>query len=152
MARSPRSDRLAGTTGFPMPAPYYLAVAADACEMGGRPDEALDLVAEGLRIVEQTGIGSWEPELHRLSGDLHLADGPRRDEAEAAYQRAIDVARRQGARPLELWAAIRLARLWSEQGNRGEARDLLQPVHGWFTEGFDTADLTEAKAILDELS
>ncbi len=139
------------TTGFALPAPYFLAVAAEACEMAGRPDEGLDLVTEGLRIVDETGIGFWEPDLHRLSGDLHLANGQRHDEAEAAYQRAIDAARRQGARPLELRAATRLARLWSDQGKRDEARDLLQPNFGYFTEGFDTPDLKDAKALLDEL-
>ena len=91
--------------------------------------------------------------LHRLKGELPAAAAvpDTQAEAEACFQQALDVARRQQAKSLELRAATSLARLWQQQGKRAEAHDLLAPVYGWFTEGFDTADLQEAKALLDEL-
>ena len=111
----------------------------------------------------------WEAELHRLKGVLvlqtrpqpparagglvHATDGtPPTAAAETAFQQALLVARRQEAKSLELRAAMSLARLWQQQGKRDEARELLAPVYGWFTEGFDTADLQEAKALLEELA
>ena len=99
------------------------------------------------------GSGSYEPELHRVRGELlHArADGGERAAA-AAFREAIEVARRQHARLLELRAAMSLARLWQKQGKKDEARDLLGPVYSWFTEGFDTQDLKDAKALLDELA
>jgi class 3 adenylate cyclase/predicted ATPase len=139
-------------TGFALPAPYFLAVAADTYKMEGQPDKGLDLIAEGLRIVEETGIFFWEPELHRLRGDLLLADARQDEAAEASYQRAIDAGQRQGALPLELRAVTALARMWSKQSKRREAQKLLQPVYARFTEGFETTDLREAKVLLDELS
>ena len=92
-----------------------------------------------------------ESELHRWRGDLSKARDDQ-DAAEQSYQRALAVARRQSARSLEIRAATSFARLWRDQGKRTEARDLLAPVYGWFTEGFDTADLKEAKALIDELA
>jgi predicted ATPase len=94
---------------------------------------------------------SVEAEIHRLEGDLLLAENGPAD-AEACYVRALQVARAQQARSLELRAATSLARLWGEQGRSAEARDLLAPVYRWFTEGFDIADLKEAKALLDKLT
>ena len=110
--------------------------------------------------MEQTGERCYEAELHRQRGELlllreaksHSDQGSREQhEAEACFQHALDVARRQQAKSLELRAALSLARLWQRQGKCAEAYDLLAPVYGWFTEGFDTADLQEAKALLDEL-
>ncbi len=90
--------------------------------------------------------------MHRLRGEVLLARRARaRADAEGCFQHAIRIARKQTAHSLELRAATSLARLWSGQGRRREAHDLLAPVYGWFTEGFDTADLKEAKALLDEL-
>jgi hypothetical protein len=108
--------------------------------------------SEALAAAHQTGEHFFEPELHRLMGKLRLEE-VRLDvsEVENSFVRALDVARRQQAKSLELRAAASLARLWGEQGRRGEARDLLAPVYGWFTEGFDTTDLKDAKALLDEL-
>jgi predicted ATPase len=103
--------------------------------------------------VEQQDERWWEAEVHRLRGVLLLRQtGMPQEEAEAWLQRALDVARRQEAKSLELRAAMSLSRLWQQQGKRDEARALLVPIYGWFTEGFDTADLQEAKALLEELS
>ena len=119
--------------------------------MAGDLDGALAAVTEGLATIEETGERWWEAELHRLRGMLLMA---RRDMpgAEVTLRRAIDLARLQQAKSLELRAATSLAGLWGEQGRRAEASDLLAPIYGWFTEGFDTADLKEAKALLDELA
>src|SRR4029450_9280121 len=95
----------------------------------------------------------WEAEIHRLRGVLLLRQpGTPQAEAEACFQHALDVARTQQAKSLELRAAMSLARLWQQQGKRAAAHDLLAPIYGWFTEGFDTADLQEAKALLDALA
>jgi predicted ATPase len=103
--------------------------------------------------VEQHDERWWEAEVSRLRGVVLLRQpGTPPAEAEACFQRALDVARRQEAKSLELRAAMSLARLWHHQGKRDEARGLLAPIYGWFTEGFDTADLQEAKALLEELS
>lgn len=99
----------------------------------------------------RTGQPSWDADLHRLDGDLLLATGGPADEAAARYHRALAIAREQGARSFELRAATSLARLWRDQGKRAEARDLLAPIYGWFSEGFDTRDLLDAKALLEEL-
>ena len=101
-------------------------------------------------MVERTGIRCHEAELHRLQGELVL--GRDEESAEVCFRRAIDIARAQQAKSFELRAATSLARLWQSQGRRGAARDLLAPVHGWFTEGFDTADLKDAKSLLDQLA
>ncbi len=110
------------------------------------------LTADALDLVTRSGRRWIEPELHRLKGELLLAL-PETDTAaaEACFRHAIAVAREQGARMLELRVATSLARLWRDQGRRAEAPDVLAPVLDWFTEGFDTADLKSAKALLDEL-
>jgi MalT-like TPR region len=107
-------------------------------------------VDEGLALVVKTGERFWEAELHRIKGEL-LRERGETAEAEACMQRALQVARDQQARSLELRAGTSLARLWQNQGKRKEACDLLAPVYNWFTEGFDTKDLKEGKALLDEL-
>ena len=95
----------------------------------------------------------WEAELHRLRGALLLQhSAPDAQHAEACFHQALDVARQQQAKSLELRAAMSLSRLWQQQGKHAEAHELLAPIYGWFTEGFDTADLQEAKALLEELS
>ena len=106
---------------------------------------------DGFNSMEATGERWWEAELHRVNG-IVLAALNKLDESQAAFEEALRVARHQQGKSLELRAATSLARLWGEQGRRAEARDLLTPVHGWFTEGFDTADLKDAKARLDELA
>jgi len=116
----------------------------------GQRDEGLRLVTEALERT-QSGERSWEAELYRLKGELLLSQASPPEEAEACFQQALDVARRQEAKSLELRTAMSLARLWQRRGKRPEAYALLAPVYGWFTEGFDTADLQEAKALLEEL-
>src|SRR5271169_2358480 len=129
---------------------YHLVLLAEALAAGGRYGEGLAALREATSLVEETGERYVQAEIRRLEGNLPLAENSSA-EAEACYVKALQVARAQEARLLELRAARDLARLWAGQGRRAEARDLLAPVYGWFTEGFDTADLKEAKALLDEL-
>jgi predicted ATPase/predicted negative regulator of RcsB-dependent stress response len=117
----------------------------------GHPGEGLTTLAEALAIVEETGERYWEAELHRLRGELQVIQGAEA-EAEASFHKAIEVARRQQAKSWELRATVSLCRLWQQQGKVGEARRMLAEVYGWFTEGFDTADLREARDLLQELS
>jgi len=118
----------------------------------GQVDEGMHLLAEALAIVDTTGERHTEAELHRLRGELLLRQAvPEVPAAEACFQRALDVARHQQATSYELRAAMSLSRLWQQQGKSAEARELLAPLYGWFTEGFDTQDLREAKALLSEL-
>jgi predicted ATPase len=129
-----------------------LALQADAQLAIGKPEAALASVAVGLEAVERAGGAPLEAELYRLRGEALLAGAGTVSEAEAAMQRAIDVARRQNAKSWELRAATSLARLRRQQGRREEAVALLAPILGWFTEGFDTADLKEAKTLFDKLT
>ena len=132
--------------------PYYLALLADAQGTLGKPATGLAVLTEALVLAETTGERWHAPELHRLKGALLLQQSPDNyTEAETCFQHATTLARNQQAKSLELRAATSLARLWQQQGKRQEAHDLLTPVYGWFTEGFDTADLQEAKALLEEL-
>jgi DNA-binding winged helix-turn-helix (wHTH) protein/predicted ATPase len=144
--------------------PYMLALLAEAYGHAGQGDGGLRAVAEALAAVHTTGERWWEAELHRLQGELLLIQDTKRGawragptepslmaEAEACFARALDIARRQQAKSFELRAAMSLSRLWQRQGKCAEARELLAPIYGWFTEGFDTADLQEARALLEEL-
>jgi predicted ATPase len=115
-----------------------------------RRAEAIGLVDEALRATELTGECWWEAELLNVRARLALANGEQ-DESEAYFQRSLAVSRRQGAKALELRTSTSVARLRREQGKHAEARDLLTPIYGWFTEGFDLPDLKEAKALLDVL-
>jgi predicted ATPase len=132
---------------------YYLALLADVCGRAGRSEAGQRAIAEALAFAEESGERWWEADLHRLKGELLLTQSAvNHSEAEACFHRALEVAQKQSAKAFELRAATSLARLWAHQGNRAQARDLLAPVYGWFTEGFDTADLKDAKALLDELA
>ena len=131
--------------------PYMLAVLASAKADLGKQDEALELLEDALASTKLTGEGWWQAELHRLDGRLHLERG-RHDQSEACFRSGIAAATAQRARTLELRAATSLARLWSDEGRKAEARDLLAPIYGWFTEGFGTLDLNEAKILLDALA
>jgi predicted ATPase len=118
-----------------------------------RSDEALTRLAEALAMVARLGEHWFEAELHRLRADVLLAGSlGQASNAEGSLRSALTVAREQGAKWWELRAATSMARLWRKQGKRDEARELLAPVYGWFTEGFDTLDLKQAKALLDELA
>ena len=140
-------------TGAALLVPYLCTVLADVAAHLGHLDDGLQALAEAHTLVEQHEERWWEAEVCRLRGVLLLrqTETPQA-EAAACFQRALDVARRQEAKSLELRAAMSLSRLWQQQGKRVEAYELLTPVYGWFTEGFDTADLQEAKALLEELT
>ncbi len=141
-------------TGAEQSRPYNLALLAEAYGSIGQPAEGLSLLAEALTTVDRTGERGWEAELYRLKGELLLAqagESQKVQEAEACFHRALAVARRQRAKSWELRAAMSLSRLWQQQDKRAEARELLAPIYSWFTEGFDTPDLQEAKALLEDL-
>jgi TOMM system kinase/cyclase fusion protein len=140
-------------TGAALLVPYFCTLLAEVSAHLGHIEDGLQALAEAHTLVEQQEERWWEAEVCRLRGVLLLRQpGTPPAEAEAWLQRALDVARRQEAKALELRAAMSLARLWQQQGKRAEARELLAPVYGWFTEGFDTADLQEAKALLEALA
>jgi tetratricopeptide (TPR) repeat protein len=130
---------------------YGLVGLSEALARQGEYDAALAAATEGLEAQQQTGHRQWEVELHRLAG-VALLGLTRFEEGQNALKEALRIARRQQAKSYELRAATSLARLWGEQARRAEARELLAPAYGWFTEGLDTADLKEAKALLDELA
>ncbi len=142
---------LARPTGYDTWLGHHLMCLADAYVAAGRPEDALDALIEAETLARETGNRHCESQLLRARGDVALTLD-RSSEAEARFRDAIDVARAQDAKSWELHAAIRLARLLRGNGRGAEARDLLAPIYGWFTEGFDTADLKEAKALLDEMS
>src|SRR5262249_46029362 len=132
---------------------YFLGLLAEAYGQATQPEAGLRMLAEAATLVATTEVRWWEAELSRLQGVLLLQlPSPDVTQAEACFQQAIDVARGQQAKALELRAALSLAWLWQQQGKRAEAHALLAPIYGWFTEGFDTADLQEAKALLEDLS
>jgi len=131
----------------------HLAQLVETYGQVGQVEEGMHLLEEALAMVDTSGERHTEAELHRLHGELRRRQAvPDAPQAEACFQRALDVARRQQAKWWELRAAMSLARLWQQQGKRSEARDLLGPIYGWFSEGFDTADLQEAKALLEALA
>jgi predicted ATPase len=137
-------------TGAKWYVPHYIALQAKACEIAEQTEEALALLDGALEIVEQTGERWFVAELHRNKGRLLLRQG-HLEVAEELYRKALGIAAEQKAKLWELRAAASLARLRRDQGRRAEARELLAPVHGWFTEGSETRDLKGAKAILAEL-
>jgi predicted ATPase len=133
--------------------PWFFALLAEAYAALGQVDDGLSSLEEALGWVERNDERLYEAEVHRLKGELLLTRGPLdAPQAEACFQQALTVSRKQHARSWELRAAMSMARLWRGQGRLAEARDLLAPVYSCFTEGFDTADLQEAKALLAELS
>jgi predicted ATPase len=145
-------------TGAELLRPHFLALLAEAYGKAGQAEEGLAALAEALEVVDKSGERFYEAELYRLKGTLTLqsqVSSPKsqvQKEAEECFQRAIEIARRQQAKSLELRAVMSLSRLWQQQGKREEARQLLAELYGWFTEGFDTKDLQEAKALLQELA
>jgi predicted ATPase len=118
----------------------------------GKIDDGLAEVTEGLALIERGEEHIWEADLHRMNGELLLLNGADESEAESCYYQALSIAKRQSAKTYELRAVMSLARLWQKQGKTEEARTLLYDVYCWFTEGFDTADSKEAKALLESLS
>ena len=128
-------------------------ILAEAYGESGQAEEGLRLLAEALTTADHQGMHLWEPELYRIKGELLLRQRvPDAPEAERCFRQAHDSAHRQEAKSLELRAAMSLSRLWQQQGKRDQACELLAPIYGWFTEGFDTADLQDAKALLAKLA
>ena len=138
-------------TGAGLALPYYLSILGDAYIQAGRPDEARDVLDEGLGIAERSDELCQKAELHRLKGELALRTESQNGEAEEHFRRAIGTARHQLSKAWELRATTSLARLCQQQGRRDEARQMLSDAYAWFTEGFDTPDLNAAKALLHEL-
>ena len=144
------ASRSTGATAW---IPSYLSYLARAYAELRQFDDAWRCIGEAMTTMETTKERLWEAEVHRIAGEVALkSPKPDRAKAEAYFEHALAVARTQQAKSLELRAAMSMARLWRDQGKRDEARNLLAPVYGWFTEGFDTLDLKEAKALLDELA
>jgi predicted ATPase len=140
------------TTGAALFVPYFLGLLAQAQQYQGQVPQAEETLADALEWVRRTGQRYYEAELLRRRGELLLARStPDPSTAERCLIEALETARSQQAKMWELRAAVSLARLWRDQGKRAEARDLLVPIYDWFTEGFDTTDLKDAKALLDEL-
>jgi predicted ATPase len=139
-------------TGATMFSPLYLSYLARACLELGKFDEASRWISEATAAMQTSKESWWEAEIARIEGVLALKALPDAAKAEAYFERALAVARQQQAKSWELRAAMSLARLWRDQGKVQQARELLAPVYGWFTEGFDTRDLKEAKALLEELA
>jgi predicted ATPase len=128
---------------------FYIALLAEAALTHGMDQEASRALDMAFDLVERTGERWWEAELHRLRGKSLTKANGRTQEAETCYQKALQIAREQGARSLELRAATSLAQLWFDQDKAQDARNLLAPVYDWFTEGFDTPDLKDARALLE---
>ena len=141
------------STGSRLFIPVYLLILARACGELGQLGDAWGYIAETMTAVEKTKEKWCEAEVHRVAGEIALMS-QERDEARAQvyFERALEIARQQQAKSWELRAAMSMAQLWRDQGKRDEARELLAPVYGWFTEGFDTLDLKQAKVLLDELA
>jgi predicted ATPase len=141
------------STGATLWTPFHLSYLARAYAELNQFDDAWRCIGEAMTAVQTTQERWFEAEVHRMAGEIALkSPEPDAKKAEAYFERALAVAREQQAKSWELRAAMSMARLWRDQGKRGEARDLLAPVYGWFTEGFDTLDLQEAKALLDALA
>jgi predicted ATPase len=140
-------------TGSARFVPYFCTLLAEVSDHLGDTADGLQALAEAHTVVEQYEERWWEAEVWRLRGVLLLRQTmPPQEEAEACFHQALGVAQRQQAKSLELRAAMSLARLWQRQGKRSDALELLAPIYGWFTEGFDTSDLQEARMLLEELS
>ena len=141
------------STGATVWMPWNLSLLARAYAELGQFDDAWRCIGEAMTTVKTSKERAWEAEVNRIAGEISLkSPEPDTAKAQAHFERALAVARAQQAKSWELRAAMSMARLWRDQGKRDEARDLLAPVYGWFTEGFDTLDLKEAKALLDELA
>jgi len=158
--KAPKADRMFTSgfnalraTGTTLYMPWYLSLLAVAYAELGRNNDAWRCLGEATATMETGGERWFEAELHRTAGEIELMDPERgAAKAEACFERALAVARKQRAKSWELRSAMSMARLRRRQGKRNEARELLAPIYGWFTEGFETLDLKQAKALLDELA
>ncbi len=139
--------------GVELTRPYFLCLLADACIKAGRVDDGLSALNEALAAADAHENRSYEAETYRLKGELLLKqDQSNAAEAQSCFQRATEIARKQSAKSWELRATMSLARLLAKQGRRDKASVMLADIYNWFTEGFDTADLKDANALLDEMS
>ncbi len=125
---------------------------AEAHLMAGEPSDGLQVIGEAFDHENETGERNWEAELYRIKGELLLLPSGNEVDAEECFNQALEVARSQSAKTWELRTAISLSRLWQKQGKDTEARQLLLGIYGWFTEGFDTPDLIDANALLEDLA
>ena len=141
------------STGATLYEPWHLSHLAMAYAELGQPDDARRCIDDAIDKVERSMEKCWEAEMHRIAGEIALkSPAPDTQKAEKHFEHALSVARQQQMKSIELRAAMSLARLWRDQGKPQQARELLAPVYGWFTEGFDTRDLKEAKALLEEFT
>ncbi|MGA8615998.1 MAG: hypothetical protein WB760_30795 [Xanthobacteraceae bacterium] len=147
-----RSVTVRGETEARWYQPRYLCMLAESYLWHGRAEEGLIAAAEADAVMTQTGRNIWAAEIKRVEGELRRLAGASPDATESYFQRALTIAREQKAKSFELRAAMSLARLWRDHDRRCDAHAMLAPVYGWFTEGFDTVDLKEAKTLLDELA
>ena len=139
-------------TGAELWQPYFITLLTEACGQAGQLEEGITALTEALDLVNKTGARAYEADLYRLEGELlRKRDHPNAAEAETCFRLAIEIARRQQAKIFALRATMNLAQVLSKQGRRDEPRAMLAEIYNWFTEGFDTADLKDAKALLDEL-
>ena len=146
-----RGFALCQSVGAEICRPIFLGFLAEAESAAGRTDAALKIIGDALTLTDETKERWHEPELWRLKG-IFLVSHKEESQAEACFCRAIEIARSQSAKLPELRVTTDLERLWWEQREAAKARDLLAPVYGWFTEGYDTSDLKDAKLLLDELT
>jgi tetratricopeptide (TPR) repeat protein len=144
-------DAIAAFRAMGVGHPGHLVAVAETCRRAGQLNEGLTVLEELERLIKTTHYRMDEALLHLIKGGL-LIDLGNSPAGQTSFEKAIDVARRQSAKLYELRASTTLARLWRDHGKYTEARDLLAPIYGWFTEGFDTPYLREAKALLDEIS
>jgi predicted ATPase len=153
IAQMTQGCRAIRATGAEMLQSYALTLLAEVYGTTGEPAAGLTVLTEALTLTNRTGVRFYESELYRLTGELLLQQSSdNQAEAEASFYSALEIARTQQAKSWELRATTSLARLWQQQGKRAEARELLVSIYGWFTEGFDTADLQDAKALLEALA
>jgi predicted ATPase len=131
--------------------PHYVSLFASLQGRAGNMLESLNAIGKARDLIARTGEYLWYADVLRIEGELGLLFGASKRESEGCFVQALEVARKQQAISFELRAAMSLARLWRDQGKRDDAHDLLAPIYGWFTEGFDTLDLKEARALLNEL-
>jgi predicted ATPase len=151
LAQLRRGIEMIGSGGQKVYVPGYLGRLAIGCLAAGDTRAASEANAQALALAGTTGERAWDAELQRIEGAIALKQG-RSEEAARAFREAIEIARKQSAKSWELRATMSLARLLAQQGCREEARAMLADIYGWFTEGFDTADLKDAKALLDQLA
>ena len=139
-------------TGAELRRPYFLCLLAEVCMQAGRFDDGLNALTEALGVADKHEEREHEAEIHRLKGELLLMqDDSNTEEAQKCFERAIDIARQRRAKSRELRATVSLAPVLAKQGYRDETQMMLADIYNWFTEGFDTADLKDAKTLLDEL-